>query len=82
MARKQTTKHIATDEHIEAIQQYSRAADIPQWKIAALVSLHPSVLSRVMNKKNLYEPEIPKIKSITQHIGFKGECFKSIETPA
>ena len=77
--KKAEKNFIATSEFIHAVAEYSKTNSIPNWKIAVVVDVHPSVLSRAVNEKILWEPELLKIKAIAHHINFQGECFKVLE---
>lgn len=77
--RKLEQKFITTTEFNNFVNEYSKKNSVPVWKIAISADIHPSVLSRAVNKKVLWEPELLKIKTMAEQIGFDGECFKVLE---
>jgi hypothetical protein len=78
LGRKLGKRFIATKEFIDAINQYSELTEIPRWRLAAFVNLHPSILSKAINGRTLVEAEALKVKSVAQQINFKGECLQAL----
>lgn len=74
-------KKIITKEFIEAINQYLREKKISRWKLASLVDLHPSELSRALNNNPIWIPVSKKMEEIAKKINFTGTCLKPQERP-
>jgi len=67
---------ILTEDFIREIDNYKTRSAITQTKIAVVFAdMDPSALSRAVNQKELFGPEIEKIKKLAKIINFTGQCF-------
>ena len=79
---KISTLCTGTKEFSEALKKYSETTKLTIPKIAAIFGdVDPSAVSRAMNGKRIFAPEMDAIKRIAQKIGFDGEVFEPLNQP-
>ena len=63
------------EEFINAIDKYLKNSNLPKWRIALSVDLHPSDFSKAMNKKTILDGTSKKIEKIASLIDYTGNMF-------
>lgn len=80
MKRDPVKKFKLTSTFIYMLTRYMEETNLPAWKMAIDINLHPSRISLAINEKPISEIDIERIGRLTGRIKFPHRWYEEIKT--